>query len=82
VLLALLDSERPDLVLTDLKMPRSTALSCCEALTRWTRHSPLSSSPRSTIESAVAAVKEGAFDYLPKTFSVDQLTIVADRALR
>jgi DNA-binding NtrC family response regulator len=35
-----------------------------------------------TIESAVAAVKEGAFDYLPKTFSVDQLTIVVDRALR
>ena len=35
-----------------------------------------------TIESAVAAVKEGAFDYLPKTFSLDQLTIVVERALR
>ena len=27
-----------------------------------------------TIESAVAAIKEGAFDYLPKNFSVDQLS--------
>jgi DNA-binding NtrC family response regulator len=35
-----------------------------------------------TIESAVAAVKEGAFDYLPKNFTVDQLTVSVDRALR
>jgi DNA-binding NtrC family response regulator len=29
----------------------------------------------------VAAIKEGAFDYLPKTFSVDQLRVAVDRAL-
>jgi DNA-binding NtrC family response regulator len=35
-----------------------------------------------TIESAVAAVKQGAFDYLPKNFSVDQLQVSVERALR
>jgi hypothetical protein len=35
-----------------------------------------------SIESAVAAVKEGAFDYLPKTFSVDQLRVAVERAVR
>jgi DNA-binding NtrC family response regulator len=35
-----------------------------------------------TIESAVDAVKHGAFDYLPKTFSIDQLTVTVERALR
>ena len=35
-----------------------------------------------SIETAVAAIKQGAYDYLPKTFSVDQLTLVVERALR
>jgi two-component system, NtrC family, response regulator HydG len=30
----------------------------------------------------VDAVKHGAFDYLPKNFSIDQLTVTVDRALR
>jgi DNA-binding NtrC family response regulator len=34
-----------------------------------------------TIESAVAAVKAGAFDYLAKPFTMDQLTLAAERAL-
>jgi DNA-binding NtrC family response regulator len=35
-----------------------------------------------TIESAVAAVKEGAFDYLPKNFTIDQLQVAVERAFR
>jgi DNA-binding NtrC family response regulator len=35
-----------------------------------------------TIESAVAAIKEGAFDYLPKNFSVEQLRVAVERAVR
>jgi len=35
-----------------------------------------------TVESAVAAVKQGAFDYLAKPFSVDQLRVAVDRAVR
>jgi two-component system response regulator HydG len=81
--LALLESERPDLLLTDLKMPEVDGL---ELLRRAHELDPalpvIVVTAFATIESAVTAVKEGAFDYLPKTFSVDQLTIVVDRALR
>jgi two-component system response regulator AtoC len=34
-----------------------------------------------TVETAVEAVKEGAFDYIPKPFSADQLQLVIERAL-
>jgi DNA-binding NtrC family response regulator len=35
-----------------------------------------------TIESAVAAIKDGAFDYLPKNFTVDQLRMAVERGIR
>jgi DNA-binding NtrC family response regulator len=81
--LALLESERPDLLLTDLKMP---GLDGMELLRRSRELDPalpvIMITAFATIESAVAAVKEGAFDYLPKNFSVDQLRLAVERALR
>src|SRR5207237_5858010 len=81
--LELLEGQRPDLLLTDLKMPEVDGM---ELLRR--AHALDSAMPVimitafSTIESAVAAIKEGAFDYLPKTVSVDQLRVSVERALR
>jgi DNA-binding NtrC family response regulator len=81
--LALLESERPDLLLTDLKMPEIDGLALLRRAHELDPALPvIVVTAFATIESAVAAVKEGAFDYLPKTFSLDELTIVVDRALR
>jgi two-component system, NtrC family, response regulator HydG len=81
--LTLLENERPDLVLTDLKMPEVDGLAVLRRAHEVDPTLPvIVITAFATIESAVAAIKEGAFDYLPKTFSVDQLTIVVDRALR
>ena len=81
--LALLESDSPDLLLTDLKMP---GLDGMELLRRAHEIDPslpvIVITAFATIESAVAAVKEGAFDYLPKTFSLDQLQVAVERALR
>jgi DNA-binding NtrC family response regulator len=81
--LALLEAERPDLLLTDLKMP---GLDGIELLRRAHEVDPalpvIVITAFATIESAVAAVKEGAFDYLPKNFSVDHLRLAVERALR
>ncbi|GIX15679.1 MAG: hypothetical protein KatS3mg118_3638 [Paracoccaceae bacterium] len=33
------------------------------------------------IELAVAAVKQGAYDFIEKPFNIDQLLVVVDRAL-
>jgi DNA-binding NtrC family response regulator len=81
--LALLESDSPDLLLTDLKMP---GLDGMELLRRAHELDPampvIMITAFATIESAVAAVKEGAFDYLPKTFTLDQLQVAVERALR
>jgi DNA-binding NtrC family response regulator len=81
--LALLDSERPDLLLTDLKMPGIDGL---ELMRRAHELDPalpvIVVTAFASIDSAVTAIKAGAFDYLPKTFSADELTVVVERALR
>jgi len=34
-----------------------------------------------TIEAAVAAIKKGAYDYIPKPFKMDELEVIVNRAL-
>ena len=81
--LALLESDAPDLLLTDLKMPGMDGM---ELLRRARDLDPslpvIMITAFATIESAVAAVKEGAFDYLPKPFTLDQLQVAVERAIR
>ncbi len=81
--LALLESDHPDLLITDLRMPGMDGM---ELLRRGRDLDPalpvIVITAFASIESAVAAVKEGAFDYLPKNFSIDQVTVAVERALR
>jgi DNA-binding NtrC family response regulator len=80
---ALLGSERPDLLLTDLKMPGMDGIELLRRAREIDASLPvIVITAFATIESAVAAIKEGAFDYLPKNFSVDQLQVAVERALR
>jgi len=61
--LALLESERPDLVLTDLKMPEVDGLAVLRRAHELDPTLPvIVITAFATIEPAVAAVKEGAFD--------------------
>jgi len=81
--LALVEQERPDLLLTDLRMPGMDGMELLRQAKEIDPALPvIVVTAFATIESAVAAVKLGAFDYLPKTFSVDQLTVAVERALR
>ena len=75
--------ERPDLLLTDLKMPGIDGMALLRRAHELDPALPvIVITAFATIESAVAAVKEGAFDYLPKNFSVEQLRVAVERALR
>jgi DNA-binding NtrC family response regulator len=81
--LALLGSDQPDLLLTDLKMPEIDGLELMRHAHQVDAAIPVVViTAFATIESAVAAIKQGAYDYLPKNFSVDQLTLVVERGLR
>jgi DNA-binding NtrC family response regulator len=75
--------ERPGLVLTDLKMPKKDGMTLLREL-RDIDPSILVIvfTAYSSVQSAVEAMKEGAFDFIPKPFSADQLVVSVERALK
>ncbi len=80
--LEILASRAVPVVLTDLKMPGMSGL---ELLHQVRKEHPetavLVITAYGTVESAVAAMREGAYDYLTKPLDYSQLAIVVNRAL-
>jgi DNA-binding NtrC family response regulator len=72
----------PDLIITDLMMPGKGGIELLKEIKNEVSDMLIIIfTAFATIESAVEAVKCGAFDYLPKPFTVDQLKIAVERAL-
>jgi signal transduction histidine kinase len=72
----------PDLVLLDLMMPGMDGLSMLEQLLKThTNVVCIVITGYATIESAVDAMKHGAFDFLPKPFTPDELRVIVTRGL-
>jgi two-component system, NtrC family, response regulator PilR len=71
-----------DVVITDLKMPDGSGL---EVLSESKRLRPdtqvIVVTAFATAETAIAAMKSGAYDYLTKPFKVDEVGLVVERAL-
>ncbi len=81
--LDLVAEEQPDVILSDLKMPGKDGMAILEEVKRLDPEAILvMMTGYATIESAVEAIKKGAFDYLPKPFTADQLRMVIERAER
>lgn len=77
-----LGSKRPDLVVTDLQMPGMSGLELLEEIKKIDEDLPvILMTAYGTIETAVEAIRNGAFDYVTKPFSGDELTITVERAL-
>jgi two-component system response regulator PilR (NtrC family) len=80
--IAQLESDEVDLVLTDMQMPGKTGL---DLILAGREVSPetimVVVTAFGTTDSAIAAMKEGAYDYLTKPFKVDELRIVIEKAL-
>lgn len=81
--LSLLKSSHHDLFLVDMLMP---GLSGLETVTMARQVDPalmiLMFTAYATIQTAVEAVKRGAFDYLAKPFTADQLCAAVEQSLR
>lgn len=76
-------SGMPDLVLLDMKLPDRDGLDILKELTAsGITTQVLMITAYATIETAVSAVKMGAFDYLPKPFVPGQLDLVLERLKR
>jgi len=71
-----------DIVITDLKMPEIDGM---EVLRTFRREYPdaivIMITGFSTVETAVEAMKLGAFDYIPKPFTPDEVSIIVKKAI-
>jgi two-component system, NtrC family, response regulator AtoC len=80
--LELFERERVDLVLTDLKLP---GISGVDLLGRIREREPdipvVVLTAHGTVQTAVAAMKNGAFDYILKPFDIEVIELVIRRAL-
>src|ERR1700685_107133 len=76
----LLDSQAVDVVLLDLKLPGASGL---EALHKIKQRRPDAEvvvvTGYATVQSAVQAMKNGAYDYVTKPFTIDELKLLLER---
>jgi two-component system response regulator AtoC len=71
-----------DAVITDLRMPKLDGMGLLKALAREDPDLPVVMlTAHGTVDNAVEAVKNGAFDYLEKPFDRDQIRNVMQRAM-
>jgi DNA-binding NtrC family response regulator len=78
----LLRSRPFDLTITDLKMPQVDGLELLKAVKRIDPEmAVVMITGYATVETAVASMKEGAYDYIPKPFTPDELRLVVRNAL-
>jgi DNA-binding NtrC family response regulator len=72
-----------DVILTDLRMPGQDGLTFLRELKqRWPRQAVIVMTAYGTVETAVEAMKLGAFDFLQKPFSTEELLLKLDKLFR
>lgn len=74
--------QRPDVVFLDVQMPGMTGLEALKILQRERADLPvIIMTAYGTMQTAIEAVREGAFDYVTKPVDLDQIRITLRRAL-
>jgi two-component system, NtrC family, response regulator AtoC len=81
--IAMFDSCDPDVVVTDLNLAGESGLQLCEWVVANRRDTPvIVITAFGSLDSAIGAIRAGAYDFLTKPFEIDVLTIALQRALR
>ncbi|HHT9128405.1 MAG TPA: sigma-54-dependent transcriptional regulator [Candidatus Wujingus californicus] len=80
--LKIVKSEEFDIVLTDLRLSGMSGIDFLKEIKKYNQEIiVVIMTAYGTLESAVSAIKEGAYDYIAKPFSTDELIIKFQRAL-
>ena len=80
--LSLLETEDFDVVVTDVNMKGMNGLDLCRRLLESRPHVPVVlMTAFGTMDTAIAAIRAGAYDFLPKPFEIDQLALALERAV-
>jgi two-component system response regulator AtoC len=75
-------SEKFDLILMDVRLPGMNGLDAVQEIQKLERRTPIIvMTAHGTRDSALDAVRRGAYDYFTKPFSLDEMEIVVRRAL-
>ena len=70
------------LIITDLKMPEMDGMGLLEVVKGWDKRAMvIVITGYGTIESAVEAIKKGAYDFIPKPFKMEELEIIVNPSL-
>ena len=76
-----LKQSQPDIVLTDVRMPSVTGIDILTAVRQQEPETPvILMTAQASLQSAIQAVNEGAFYYIQKPFSNDDLVAICRRA--
>lgn len=79
----LLEAENMDAVLTDLRLGHASGLSVLERCLRLPRRPPcVVMTAYGTVESAVEAMRKGAYDYVTKPLDLERVHLLLRRAVR
>ncbi|MFQ5635263.1 MAG: nitrogen regulation protein NR(I), partial [Gammaproteobacteria bacterium] len=80
-LLAALEGDRPDILMSDVRMPGTDGFEMMRRLDAEGRKFPvIVMTAHADLDSAVLAYRGGAFEYLPKPFDVDEAVALVHRA--
>jgi two-component system, NtrC family, response regulator AtoC len=80
VALGRLESDAPDLILTDLKLPAMSGVELLKQTKTLLPHTEVAiMTGHGSIESAVDAMKLGAYDYIEKPFRVEKMRLLLQR---
>lgn len=76
-------SHMPSLVITDMKMPGMSGMEVLQEIKKMDEDVPvIIMTAYGTVESAVEAMKRGAYDYILKPFDIGEMEVIVDKALR
>ncbi len=77
-----LESDEVDIVITDMQMPRRGGLDLLNAAREISPETAvIVITAYASTDSAIAAMREGAYDYITKPFKVDEISLIVDKAL-
>jgi two-component system response regulator PilR (NtrC family) len=77
-----LENDDFDVVITDIKMPDGSGLDLLHAAHEFSPETMvIMITAFASTETAIAAMKQGAYDYITKPFKVDEIRIVVEKAL-
>jgi signal transduction histidine kinase len=80
--LEMVEEFRPDLVYVDLKMPGISGLHVLDSIaSEYPTVVTIVITGYATVDSAIEAMKKGAYDFLPKPFTPDQFRVITARSL-